>query len=60
MNAKVFKIISNIFVRKGTPFSYDKMQTLLSETPLRSKNKTRSYKILAPVALEFGLKKLMQ
>ncbi len=60
MNAKVFKIISNFFVRKGTPFSFDKMKTLLSETPLRTKNKTLSYKLLAPFALEFGLKKLMQ
>lgn len=30
--------MSNIFVRKGTPFSDKKKLSLLSETPLRSKN----------------------
>lgn len=43
MNAKVFKVISNIFVRKGTSFSDKKRLSLLSETPLRTKN--RSYTI---------------
>ncbi len=39
MNAIIFKLFPIFFVRKGTPFSNDKMQTLLSETPSQSKIK---------------------